>query len=78
MFATQTKNVQYPPVGVEAVARIAPQAGLPFTVMGGIKQHHIAELAAAGARHIAMVTEITQAPDVEARVRALRAEFRRG
>ena len=45
--------------------------------MGGIKKHCIPELLAAGAKHIAMVTEITQAPDVEARVRELRALFNR-
>ena len=37
----------------------------------------IPELLAAGAKHIAMVTEITQAPDVEARVRELRTLFNR-
>ena len=41
--------------------------------MGGIKERHIPELLAAGAKYIAMVTEITQAPDIGARVRQLRS-----
>ena len=61
---------------MDAICRIAPQVQLPFTVMGGIKAAQIPELLAAGARHIAMVTEVTQAPDVAAKVRELRALFR--
>ena len=60
---------------MEAIRRIAPQVELPFTVMGGIKAAQIPELLAAGARHIAMVTEVTQAPDVPVKVRELRALF---
>lgn len=75
IYPTQTKSVQCGALGLEAIARIAPEIGLPFSVMGGIKQRHFPELLAAGARHIAMVTEITQAPDVEAKVRELRALF---
>ncbi|NMD85086.1 thiamine phosphate synthase [Victivallis vadensis] len=77
IYPTQTKSVNCGALGLGAIGRIAPEAGLPFSVMGGIKKHCIPELLAAGAKHIAMVTEITQAPDVEARVRELRALFNR-
>ena len=40
--------------------------------MGGIKQHHLPELVRHGARRIAMVTEITAAEDVTAKVTELR------
>lgn len=76
LFPTQTKEVGYDPLGVEMMRAVAAQIGLPFTVMGGIKARHIPELVKAGARRIAMVTEITQAPDVAAKVRELRALFR--
>ena len=55
---------------------IRPYVYVPFSVMGGIKARHIPELVKAGARHIAMVTEITQARDVTAKVKSLRALFR--
>ena len=40
--------------------------------MGGIKEQHLADLCAKGFRHIAMITEITQAADVENKVKHLR------
>ena len=76
LFPTQTKEVGYDPLGVEMMKCVAAQIQLPFSVMGGIKAHHIPELVKAGARHIAMVTEITGAADVTAKVRELRALFR--
>ena len=77
IYPTQTKHVGCPALGVGAIGTIAPVVGIPFSVMGGVKQHRFAELLAAGARHLAMVTEITQAPDIEAKVRELRAEYAR-
>ncbi len=77
IYPTQTKSVACGAVGLEMIGRIAPMAGdVPFSVMGGIKGRHIPELIRAGAKHIAMVTEITAAPDIEAKVKELRALFR--
>lgn len=73
IFPTQTKNVSYPPVGLEEFRRISAQVKIPFTVMGGIKERHLAGLLAAGATRIAMVTEITQAEDIAEQVRRLRS-----
>ncbi len=75
LFPTQTKEVGYDTLGVEIMQSIAGQIELPFSVMGGIKGRHIPELVKAGALRIAMVTEITQASDVVAKVRELRALF---
>ena len=75
IYPTQTKSVSYPAVGLEKLRELVPQVVIPFSVMGGIKARHIPELLAAGARRIAMVTEVTQAPDVAAKVRELEALF---
>ena len=75
IFATNTKSVSYPAVGLEELTKLVPQVKIPFSVMGGIKERHIKALLAAGARRIAMVTEITQAPDVTAKVRELESLF---
>jgi thiamine-phosphate pyrophosphorylase len=75
IFATNTKSVSYPAVGLETLTSLIPHVKIPFSVMGGIKKRHIKDLLAAGARRIAMVTEITQDPDVEAKVRELEALF---
>ena len=75
IFATQTKSVSYPAVGVDELKRLIPSVKIPFSVMGGIKLRHLPELISAGAMRIAMVTEVTQAPDVAAKVRELEALF---
>lgn len=72
IFATQTKSLAMPPLGLETLDRVKKLVQCPFTVMGGIKQHHIAELVRHGATRIAMVTEITAAKDVTAKVKELR------
>ena len=72
IFPTSTKIVPTPPLGVDALHKIATRLHVPFTVMGGVKRRHIPELVAAGATGIAMVTEITEAKDVVSRVREIR------
>ena len=72
IFPTQTKNLSYHDLGLEAVRNWGGDLPVPFSVMGGIKERHLPELLSAGARHIAMVTEITQADNIAERVRQLR------
>ena len=72
MFPTNTKSVACGALGLELIEELKQLVSCPFSVMGGIKEHHLEMLHSKGFRHIAMVTEITQAPDVEAKVRLLR------
>jgi len=69
LFPTQTKEEARDYVGTKAIPRFAARSPLPFTVMGGIKFNHLPELAAAGASRIAVVTALTQAPDIAAAAR---------
>jgi len=50
LFATATKTLSTPPLGLDGLRRIAGAIDLPFTVMGGIKRRHVPDLVAAGAR----------------------------
>ncbi len=75
IYPTRTKSVPCGAVGLEMLKEVSRRIHTPFSVMGGIKERHLPELLAAGARHIAMVTEITQAPDVAARTSELRRYF---
>ena len=77
IFPTQTKNTPVHPLGVEIIRETRGDLHIPFSVMGGIKAHHIPGLLDEGARLIAMVTEVTQAPDIGKRVRELRALWNR-
>ncbi len=75
IFATQTKSLPMPPVGLDTLDRVRAAIRVPFSVMGGIKLHHLDELRVRGVRHVAMVTEITRAADVTATVRELRSKL---
>ena len=75
IYTTQTKSVACGALGIGAIAEISSVINCPFTVMGGIKARHIPELRRAGAKRIAMVTEITQAEDIAGKVRELRELF---
>lgn len=73
MFPTQTKSVACGALGLEKIEELKKLVTCPFSVMGGIKEHHLSMLCAKGFRHIAMVTEITRAADVTAKVKQLRS-----
>jgi thiamine-phosphate pyrophosphorylase len=76
MFPTATKDhSQYGALGLAKVLELSRLNRFPFTTMGGIKKSHLAELFRSGIRTVAMVTEISQAPDPAAKVRELLAEI---
>ncbi len=76
IFPTSTKEGVKHFLGPEAIPTISPGLAIPFTVMGGIHSRNIDEVIRHGARRVAMVTEITQAPDIAETVRALRRAIR--
>jgi thiamine-phosphate pyrophosphorylase len=73
IFATNTKKDVCDPVGLKYLDYVVRNIRLPFVAIGGIKEHTIAEVYRRGARCIALVTEIVGAPDIGAKVHALRA-----
>ncbi len=72
IFPTKTKEGIHQVLGPAAIPAIGAGIRLPFTVMGGINDVNIGQVLAQGARRVAMVTAITQAPDITAKVSALR------
>jgi thiamine-phosphate pyrophosphorylase len=75
IFPTGTKEGLKRFLGPEAIAAISPRIDVPFTVMGGISESNIDQVLTYGARRVAMVTAITQAPDITAKVRALKEKI---
>lgn len=67
IYQTATKSLPMKSLGTGKILEIKPHLRIPFSVMGGIKMRHIPELVAAGAKMIAMVTEITEADDIKGR-----------
>jgi thiamine-phosphate pyrophosphorylase len=76
IFPTGTKHGIERFLGPSAIREIAPKLKIPFTVMGGIKDSNIGEVLSMGARRIAVVTAITQAPDIAEAIRYFRNRIR--
>ncbi len=74
MFATNTKEHLHH-LGTDEVLRLSRLTRHPWTTMGGIKRRHLPDLFRQGVRTVSMVTEISLAADVEARVRELLTEI---
>jgi thiamine-phosphate pyrophosphorylase len=74
---TPTKP-EYRPVGTELVRYAAERSGTPpFFAIGGIDPENVDEVAAAGARRVAVVRAIRDAADPAAAARALRERIER-
>ncbi len=76
IFSTKTKEGMGRSLGPEAISEISPQIKIPFTVMGGINEDNIEQVLAKGARRVAMVTAITKAADIAAKVESLKEKIR--
>ncbi len=63
IFPTKTKQLACTFLGLDRLRVLAPLVRVPFSVMGGIKYEHLADLKAAGAGRVAAVTAFTQASD---------------
>jgi thiamine-phosphate pyrophosphorylase len=72
VFATPTKEGR-PAVGLELVRYAAERARSPWFAIGGIDASNIADAVGAGARRVAVVRAIGDAPDPERAAAELRA-----
>jgi thiamine-phosphate pyrophosphorylase len=72
VFTTPTKEGRAP-VGLELVRYAATHAVRPWFAIGGIDAGNVRDVLAAGARRIAVVRAIGEAPDPERAARELRA-----
>ena len=71
VYDTPTKPARAA-VGLELVAYASAHAALPFFAIGGIDEHRVGEVVAAGARRIAVVRALVQAGDPRASATRLR------
>jgi thiamine-phosphate pyrophosphorylase len=71
IFFTTLKSRRFAPQGIPKIAEWKKRIGsIPLVAIGGIKLEHAAEIFAAGADSIAVVSDVTQNADPDARVRA--------
>lgn len=70
IFFTTLKSMRFAPQGIPKITTWKKRVGkLPLVAIGGIKFEHAAEIFAAGADSIAVVSDVTQNSDPDARVR---------
>ncbi|ABE40655.1 thiamine-phosphate pyrophosphorylase [Rhodopseudomonas palustris BisB5] len=71
IFPTTLKSMRFAPQGIPKITEWKKRAGrIPLVAIGGIKLEQAEEIFAAGADSIAVVSDVTQNPDPDARVRA--------
>jgi len=71
IFPTTLKSMRFAPQGILKITEWKKRVGnIPLVAIGGIKLEHAPEIFAAGADSIAVVSDVTQNPDPDARVRA--------
>src|SRR3954451_22476584 len=70
IFFTTLKSMRFEPQGIPKITEWKKRIGpIPLVAIGGIKFEHAAEIFAAGADSIAVVSDVTQNADPDARVR---------
>ena len=70
IFPTTLKSMRFAPQGIAKITEWKKRIGnIPLVAIGGIKFEHAAEIFAAGADSIAVVSDVTQNADPDARVR---------
>lgn len=70
IFFTTLKSMRFEPQGIPKITEWKKRIGsIPLVAIGGIKFEHAAEIFAAGADSIAVVSDVTQNADPDARVK---------
>jgi thiamine-phosphate pyrophosphorylase len=70
IFFTTLKSMRFAPQGIAKITEWKRRIGsIPLVAIGGIKFEHAADIFAAGADSIAVVSDVTQNADPDARVR---------
>lgn len=71
IFPTTLKAMRFAPQGIAKIAEWKRRIGaMPLVAIGGIKLENADEIFAMGANSIAVVSDVTQNPDPDARVKA--------
>jgi thiamine-phosphate pyrophosphorylase len=71
IFPTTLKSMRFAPQGIPKITEWKRRVGnIPLVAIGGIKLEQAAEIFGAGADSIAVVSDVTQNADPDARVRA--------
>lgn len=78
IYRTFTKKDVCDPVGIEYLKFVVDNLNIPFVAIGGIKENNIHEVINAGARCVALVTEIVGAEDIKAKIKNIQSLIKAG
>lgn len=73
VFATPTKKIPDPTLGVETAGRMIASVPFPAVAIGGLNLDTLPSVLAAGARNFAVVRAVCGSPDPYAAIRAIQA-----
>lgn len=75
VFATQTKP-GYKPVGLDLIRKVVElKPPIPFYAIGGITRQNVAEVKAAGAQRVVVVSDVLSDPDTAAAVKQIKQKL---
>lgn len=77
LYATKSKGDTGSPIGLKGLRAIRAAVAIPIVGIGGINASNAAEVIAAGADGIAVISAVIGAPDITTAARRLLAEARR-
>lgn len=75
IYSTKTKKDVCSPVGHAYLEYVVKNISIPFVAIGGIKESNLHEITSRGARCVAMVSEITGAEDIGAKIESIRQKI---
>jgi len=78
VFATPTKAVPDPVIGLERMASIVQSSPVAAVAIGGIDRWNLAEVLRRGARNFCVARAVNRRPDPEAAIRELQRIWRQG
>lgn len=78
IFATGSKRNSEPVVGVDRLRAVCASTPAPVVAIGGISLERVPELVAAGARAVAIIAAVNQAPDIRAAALVVQEQFAGG
>lgn len=76
IYSTKTKKDVCSPVGQAYLEYVVKNISIPFVAIGGIKESNLHEITSRGAKCVAMVSEITGAEDIGAKIESIRRKIR--
>ena len=71
IFETQTKKTDMKNLGTLLINRVKAHLKIPFSIMGGIKINNVEKTLEAGAKIVAVVTEISLAQNIDKNIQKL-------